>query len=101
MQELRVHPAAGTVRFHCQRAATALLQVVEQQSDQQSLADASVGAGDEDDALCAGSVHGQDSITAPTAGTQANRNLLNGCSGSLPRARFQESRFKSTLDFQA
>lgn len=69
MQELRVCPAVGTEGLHCQRVTTALPQVVEQQSDQQSTAGVNVGAGGEDDVMRAGSVHSRGLITAPTAGT--------------------------------
>ena len=71
-QELRVCPAAGAERFHRQRVATALPQMVEQQAGQQSLADAGVSAGDENDARRAGPVHSRDLITASIAGILIN-----------------------------
>jgi len=58
-QEFRVGPAAGAERFHRERVATTLPQVVEQQAGQEGLADAGVGAGNEDNAGVIGSVHGR------------------------------------------
>ena len=59
VQEFRVCPAAGAEWFHRQRVAAALPQVVEEQARQQGFAHACVGAGDEDDACLASSVHAQ------------------------------------------
>jgi len=68
MQELRVCAAAPRLKgFHCQRVTTALPQMVEHQSDQQSTADVSNGG--EDDVMRTGSIHSRGLITAPTAGT--------------------------------
>ena len=57
VQEFGVSSAAGTEGFYCQRVATALPQVVNQQSGQQGFANAGIGASDEDDARQTSSVH--------------------------------------------
>ena len=49
-QEFCVCAAAGTERFHGQRVAAGLPQVMEEQSGQQGLANAGVGTGNEDNA---------------------------------------------------
>ena len=72
VQEFRVGPAAGAERLHRQRVATALPQVVEEQSGQEGFADAGVGAGDEDDAGEASWVHGGELTTEPAGWTGAN-----------------------------
>ena len=56
-QEFCVGSAAGAEWFHGQRMAAALPQVMEEQSGQQGLANAGVGAGNENDAWRTGLVH--------------------------------------------
>ena len=66
-QEFCVRSAAGAERFHGQRVAAALPQVMEQQSGEQSFANASVGTRNEDDAWRIGPNHGEQ-LTRDEAG---------------------------------
>jgi hypothetical protein len=58
-----VGSVAGAERFYRQRVASALPQVVEEQSGQQGFADARIGAGDENDTRQANLVHGAELTT--------------------------------------
>lgn len=66
-QEFRVGSAATAKRFHRQRVAAALPQVVEEQPGQQCFANAGVGPSNEDDAWRTGLVHSGE-LTTDEAG---------------------------------
>ena len=85
-QDFDIRPASGTKGFHRLSVTTALPQVVEQQSSEQSLADASIGAGDEDNALSASPVHSRELITVAAAGTQVNGHPVQH-DANLPEPR--------------
>jgi hypothetical protein len=48
VEKINIGGATGTKRFHCQGAAARVAQMLEEQAGKQCLADAGIGAGNED-----------------------------------------------------